>query len=182
MTNLQSLVIQFLLFIMQKIAKGTLESRIDDVRSQLLEAVAGAPEDVLRREETIGAYSVAEIFAYLGEWGEVVNKGLREIQRRKKPMDLLRAMEQHDAFQKRAVEACRHDEWEDILIRLEDTQIQVEERLAQYSHDDLNRPKRIRFLGNKPLWPFVAQVTYENEARFVPEIAAFVKRAMSEQA
>ena len=165
---------------MQKIERGTIEARIDETRQRLLAAIEGVPEETLRLEGKVGAYSVIDILGYLGVWGETANKGLREIQRRKKPMDLLRALEKHDVFQRKAVAECAGDELEDILLRLEDTQIQIEERLAQYSRDDLNRPKRIRFLGNKPLWPFLAQVTYENEARFVPEIEAFIKRVKRE--
>lgn len=165
---------------MQKIAKGELEERIDAMRQRLLTAIDAAPEEILTADATVAGHSVAQILGYLGVWGETVNKGLREIQRRKKPMDLLRAIEKHDSFMRDAIAECEHDILEDLMIRLEDAQIQMEQRLAQYSHDDLNRPKRIRFLGNKPLWPFIASVTYEHEARYVPEIEAYIKRVTGE--
>ena len=161
---------------MQKIERGGIEQRIRETRERLLAAIDGVDEAVLFEAGCVGEYSVADVIGYLGVWGEIVNKGMREIQRRKKPTDMFTAMETHDAVMKRAVEACADDDMMDRLMRLEDTLFQGEERLAQYSKDDLNRPKRHRFLGNKPLWPLLAQVTYENEARFLPEIEGFIKR------
>lgn len=162
---------------MQKIERGVLESRIDTTRQRLLTAIDGVPETTLRIENAVsGRYSVADILAYFGLWGETANKGMREIQRRKKPTDLLRAIDNQATFQQKAIADSAELDLDDILFRLEDAQIQIEQRLAQYSADDLNRPKRIRFLGNKPLWPLLAQITYETEMRLIPEIEAFLKR------
>ena len=161
---------------MQKIERGVLEERIVATRERLLAAIDGVDESILMQPGCVGEYSVADVLGYLGVWGEIANKGMREIQRRKKPGELYTALEARDATMRRAVEESGNDDLESRLFRLEDALIQGEERLAQYSADDLNRPKRFRFLGNRPLWPLLAQITYENEARFLPEIEAFIKR------
>lgn len=162
---------------MQKVQRGDLEQKIHAVRLQLLTTINGVDEALLQRPNTINRYySVMDVLSYLAAWGEMVNKGLRDIQRRKKPMDIERAVEHPKAFRDKAVEAARGDELTDILIRLDDVIYAYDDQLAQLSHDDLNRPKRLRFLGNKPLWPYIARHTYEHEAEWVAEIEHFIER------
>ena len=162
---------------MQKVQKGDLEKRIRAVREQLLTTIDSVDEALLQQPNTIyRAYSVLDAMSYLAAWGEMVNKGLRDIQRRKKPMDIERAIENPKAFCKKVVASARGDEFADILIRLDDVMYAYYDQLAQLSHDDLNRPKRLRFLGNKPLWPYIARHTYEHEAEWVAEIEHFIGR------
>ena len=162
---------------MQKVQKGFLESKIEAVHQQLLAAIDGVDGEVLNRPNSIARdYSVIDILNYLAAWGETVNKGLREIQRRKKPTELQRAIEDQKQFRQQAVAESQDDELPDILIRLEDVLFAYEDQLRQLNHDDLNRPKRFRFIGNKPLWPFIAKHTYQHDADWVEEIVHFIKR------
>ena len=61
-------------------------------------------------------------------------------------------------------------------LKFEDAYWQLEVRIENFSTNDLNDPKRFRFLGNQPLWPFIAKITYEHEARFLPMLEAYGKR------
>ena len=162
---------------MQKVQKGDLEKRIHAVRLQLLTAINGVDEALLQQPNTINRYySVMDVLSYLAAWREMVNKGLRDIQRRKKPMDIERAIENPKAFRDKVVAEARGEVFSDILIRLDDVIYAYDDQIAQLSHDDLNRPKRHRFLGNKPLWPYIARHTYEHEAEWVAEIEHFIER------
>ena len=162
---------------MQKVQKGFLESKIEAVYQQLLAAIDGVDEEVLNRPNSIARdYAVIDVLNYLAAWGQTVNKGLREIQRRKKPTELQRAIEDQKQFRQQAVAEAQGDDLADILIRLEDVQFAYEDQLRQLSHDDLNRPKRFRFIGNKPLWPFIAKHTYQHDTEWVDEIEHFIKR------
>ena len=162
---------------MQKVDKGELEQRVRAMRGRLLAAVDQLSADQRDQPEAIGDYSIADTIGYLGAWWEAVNQGLREIQRRKKPTDLLRWLDDNRQFMARAVEDVAEDDFKERLMRLDDTLIQFEQRMEQFNHDDLNRPKRIRFLGNKPFWPLIAALTYEHEEPFVEQIERIARRS-----
>lgn len=161
---------------MQKMAKGEIEERVREMRGRLLAAVEGTDAELLQQPEQIGDYSIEQTIGYLGAWFEQVNQGLREVQRRKKPTDLLRWHDDGTRFMRDAVEDSADLPLEEKLERLDDALIQFEARMIQFNHDDLNRPKRIRFLGNKPLWPLIAALTYEHEEKFVEQIEGIVER------
>ena len=162
---------------MQKIQRGEIEQRVQALRERLLTAVDLVDDDLLQQPETIGEHSIGQILGFLGLWSEATNKGLREVQRRKKPTDLLRWHEDNRRFFADAVSETAHEDRAELLERLEDGLFQFEARMEQLSYDDLNRPKRIRFLGNKPLWPLIASLTYEHDEPFVEQIERFVARA-----
>ncbi len=161
---------------MQKMAKGEMEEKVREMRERLLSAVKTATPETLAQEEAIGEYSIEQTIGYLGAWFEQVNQGLREVQRRKKPTDLLRWHDDGTRFMRDAVEDSADLTLNEKLERLDDTLIQFEARMIQFNHDDLNRSKRIRFLGNKPLWPLIAALTYEHEEKFVEQIEGIVER------
>ena len=161
---------------MQKIDQHFLKTKLETTRTQLLDAIADLTHEQWTQPEIIEGLSVEELFHYLGLWQEEVNKGLREVQRRKKPTELMRDIEHHAKFRQRCI-----DEWviygrDDILNKLEDAFWQLEVRIENFSVQDLNDPKRFRFRGNQPLWPFIAQLTYEHEAHFLPQLEAYAKR------
>lgn len=166
---------------MQKIDQQFLKTKIESTRSQLLDAITDLTHEQWIEPDIIEGLSVEELFHYLGLWGEAVNKGLREVQRRKKPTVLMQQVEHHDRFRQKSI-----DEWviygrDDILNKLEDAYWQLEVRIDNFSAQDLNDPKRFRFLGNQPLWPFIAQITYEHEARFLSQLEAYAKRISNEK-
>ncbi len=143
------------------------------MRGRLLSAVNTASPEL---PDLIDGYTIEEILGYLGAWFEQVNQGLREIQRRKKPTDLLRWHEDSTRFMRDAVADSADLTFNEKLERLDDALIQFEARMEQFNHDDLNRPKRIRFLRHKPLWPLIAALTYEHEEKFVEQIERIVER------
>ena len=160
---------------MQKIAVGELEKRIGQTRQQLLTAVAALPEEVLLKERTIRDWSVRDLLAYLSVWYDVALVGIREIQRRKKPGRLLRMIEGGRKFEVQALHETRKLELEDLLETLDNLHIQIETQLEQLSAQDLNELKRHRWMGNKQLWPFLAQITYEHEKPYVAMVEALVR-------
>lgn len=162
---------------MAKVDVEALKARARATRAELLAAIEGAPEAQLRQPGVVGDASIADWLAYLGLWGELVNKGLREIQRAKKPTELLRAAEAQDAFRRSAVARLHDEPLETTLNRLEDTLFHLELRLDDLTFDDLNQLKAHRWLGNRPLWPLLAAWTYEHEAQAIAPIAAYLRRA-----
>ena len=162
---------------MQKIALGEIEARIAKTRKRLLTAVGSLSEEALMEPNTVGEWSVRDLLAFLSVWYEEVLVGMREIQRRKKPGKLLRTIEGGREFEKRAFKEASIFDLDELLIELDDFYIQVEIQLEQYSLQDLNELKRHRWLGNKQLWPFLAQITYEYEEPYVAIVEGFVKRS-----
>lgn len=165
---------------MNKIDQTYLKTHVEKTRTRLLDAIAPLTHEQWIEPEIIEGLSVEELFHYLGLWQEAVNKGLREIQRRKKPTVLMNQVENHARFRQKSI-----DEWviygrEDILNKLEDAYWQLEVRIENFSMQDLNDPQRFRFFGNQPLWPFIAQITYEHEARFIPMLEAYATRVKAD--
>jgi hypothetical protein len=161
---------------MQKMAKGEIEERVREMRRRLLVAVEAATPELLGQEGLIDDYSIEQTLGYLGVWFEQVNQGLREVQRRKKPTNLLRWHEDGTQFRRDAVVDSAERTLSEKLEQLDDALIQFEARMNQFNYDDLNQSKRIRFLGNKPLWPLIAALTYEHEEKFVERIEGIVER------
>ena len=164
---------------MQKIAMGVLEQRIDETRQRLLTAVGSLSEEELLKERTIGDWSVRDLLAYLSVWYDVTLVGIREIQRRKKPGKLLRMLEHKKKFEVQALREMRKLEVEDFLEILDNLHIQIETQLEQLSLQDLNELKRHRWMGNKQLWPFIAQITYEHEKPYVALVEQVVRFSAS---
>lgn len=167
---------------MQKITSATLLARARATRAELLATLDGVPETVLRAPGALGPDSIADWLAYLGAWGDVVNKGLREIQRDKKPTELLRAADDQAAFRRAAIDRLHAEPLETTFNRLDDALFHLELRLNDLTYDDLNQLKRHRWLGNRPLWPLLAGWSYEHEAAAIATIAACVRRAQVDNA
>lgn len=162
--------------VMQKIAIGTLEERLEATRARLLTAIVGLPDEALLQPNVVGEWSLAQYIVYLGAWEKAVAFGLREIQRRKKPTKLIQMIDHHDRFKADCGADRPIDDLEAIMIELEDARYQLDDRIKPFNHKDLNELKRHRWLGNKQLWPFIAKITYQNEEKYLPTIEAFAER------
>ena len=161
---------------MQKIQLGTLEQTILEQRGRLLTAINSLPAEEHNKPNVVGEYSIAQVLIILTEWYDELLQGLRETQRRKKPTQFLRVVEHEMKHRKVWLAENRQPDVPELLEYLEDLTIQIEMQLEQFNHKDLNELKRIRWLGNKQLWPFIARNTYQWEAQFVSVIEAYAKR------
>lgn len=162
---------------MQKVQPGVLEARIEALHDRLIAAGNNLSDEGRAYEGIIGnGYSVQQAIGMIAIWEETVAKGLREVQRRKKPMDLLRAIEQQDEFMQEAVEESAELYWDEVLIGLDDSLYQLKDRLEQFSKNDLNELKRHRWLGNRPLWPFISEHTERFILQFLPAIESHAER------
>ncbi len=161
---------------MQKIVQGELQKRLQASRERLSTALAMLPEEARDEDRVIGVYSVHQWLNYLADWEEEVGFGLREIQRHKKPTQLLRAIDNQKTILAKSAAVAHTIFWDDLLIKVEDARIHIEERLHPFNKKDLNELKRHRWLGNKQLWPFLSMITVEHEMRYVPIIEAYAKR------
>lgn len=162
--------------IMKKVALGELEAELEVNRERLLAAVSTLSAKNRNAPEVVDGLSIHQWIGYLGQWEEVVGLGLREIQRRKKPMPLIRAIEKQAQFRQNVVEETENDQWDELLITIDDARIHIVERLRPFNSKDLNELKRHRWLGNKPLWPFLHQHIVAHELRGVQLIEAYSQR------
>lgn len=166
---------------MQKIELGELEKRLESSRGRLLSAITLLSVEAREQKRVIGVYSVHEWLNYLADWEEEVGFGLREIQRHKKPTQLLRAIDKQQQLLSSSAAESTTMQWEDMLIKIEDARIHIEGRLPSFNKKDLNELKRHRWLGNKQLWPFLSMITVEHEMKYVPIIEAYAKRVINKK-
>ncbi|MCO5184826.1 MAG: ClbS/DfsB family four-helix bundle protein [Anaerolineae bacterium] len=159
----------------------TLQDNLTRVRENLLDAIDDLPDEALLEPGIVfDNWRIADILGVIAAWESEVVTGLAEIQRRKKPTKLLRAIDSYDQlisswqleFEDRSLDAVFDD--------LQGARIQLEVRLEDLTDRDLNNPREFRWLKGKPLWPFLARNTYEREAKWLPPLIAFAQRYAAE--
>lgn len=162
---------------MAKISAELLINRISETRNRLTKAVAALPDEQLRRKNLIQGYSLADYLLFLSHWEREFAFGLREIQRHKRPTQTLRVWEAPQKMWEVCV--AQSAEWTiaELLDELELAHYQLIERLTPLTLDDLNEAGQHRWLGNKPLWPLLAQHSYEMEQRHLPLIEQMARHA-----
>lgn len=154
-----------------------LQDNITRVRESLLATIEELPDEALHEPgATPDGWTPADVLAVIAAWESEIVTGLAEIQRRKKPNKLLRAVKQYDSY----IEARRAENvdrsLDAIFNDLQGARIQLEVRLEDLTDRDLKNPREFRWLKGKPLWPFLSRNTYERESRFIPGLRAFADR------
>lgn len=154
----------------------TLQDKLTASREKILTVLGDFPDEVLLRPATIGDWSVAELISHLAIWEAELVTALAEIQRRKKPDRLIRAINNRQKYNKARYAEIAGRDLDAVFNDLQGARIQLEVRLEDLTDKDLNDPRRFRWLRGKPLWPFLAKNSYEHELSHLPALRAFAKR------
>ncbi len=156
-----------------------IEDRLSLVREQLLEAIERIPDEGLLKPATAGRFSIVEMIAILTAWEAELITGMMRLNQDKKPVKLLEALANPDAFDtERSAESSGRD-LDDIFDDFQHVRMQLETWLEEFSDKDLSNPKRYKWFGGKSLAAIIARTTYDNEAKYVPDLTAAAREYAS---
>ena len=156
-----------------------IEERLSHVREQLLEAIELIPDEGLLKPATAGRFSIVELIAILTAWEAELITGMMRLNQDKKPVKLLEALANTDAFDTERCSESSGRDLDDIFDDFQHVRMQLETWLEEFSDKDLSNPKRYKWLNGKSLAAIIAQTTYDNEAKYIPDLAAAAREYAS---
>lgn len=157
----------------------SLLDELDEVREQLLVAIADLPDEALTRSHAVGRYAISDILVNLTIWEAELVTGLMRVDQGKKPSRLLEALANRQAFnQKRYLENVGRD-LDRVFDDLQQVRVQLESWLDTIPERALFDSKRYSWLGGRSLASLIREITVENELKYVPLIQAYVNQMAS---
>lgn len=155
-----------------------IQEELDAVRLRLLEILAALPDEALTEAGAVGEWTIADVLAHFVNWEAELVTGLNKIDQGKKPVNLLKALEDRQAYNASRYEEFKGRDLDRIFDDLHGVRIQLEEWLEEFSQADLEKPGRFPWLEDKALWQIIGVTSFEHEASHLPEIKAFAEQWM----
>lgn len=156
----------------------TLLDELDSTREQLLVGLAELPDEALLHPNAIGKFSIADVLANLVAWEAELVTGLLKIDQGKKPTALLAAINNRKKYNERRYKENMGRDLDRIFDDLQQVRVQLESWLERLSEKQLMDKKRYKWLNGRSLANLIADVTYKNEARYVPLIEAYANNVL----
>ena len=154
----------------------TLLDALDSSRERLLVALDSLPDEALLAPNTVGSWSVADLLVQQTAWESELVTGLMHISQGKKPVRLLAALENSEEYGRLRFEENKGRDLDRIFDDLPQVRVQVEEWLEEFSEKQLGKKGQFPWLQNRSLAKLIAQLTYEHELRFLPQVEALAQK------
>jgi hypothetical protein len=146
---------------------------LDSSRERLLVALDELPDEALLAPNTVKpvsgegniGWSVADLLVQQTAWESELVTGLMHISQGKKPTRLLAALENSEEYGRLRYEENKGRELDRIFDDLPQVRMQVEEWLEEFSENQLSS-----------LADLIAQLTYEHELRYLPQVEALAQK------
>jgi hypothetical protein len=149
---------------------------LDSSRERLLIALDELPDEALLASNTVGGWSVADLLVQQTAWESELVTGLMRISQGKKPVRLLAALENAEEYGRLRFEENKGRDLDRIFDDLPQVRVQVEEWLEEFSEKQLSKKGHFAWLKNRSLAELIAQLTYEHELRYLPQVEALMQK------
>lgn len=149
---------------------------LDNSRERLLIALNSLPDDALLAPNSVGNWSVADLLVQLTAWESELVTGLLRISQGKKPTRLLDALKNEAEYGRLRHKENQGRNLDRIFDDLPQVRIQLEEWLEQFSEKQLGKKGHFPWLKNRSLSQLIAQITYEKEQHYLPQIEALAQK------
>lgn len=153
-----------------------IQEELDAVRLRLLETLAALPDEALTEAGAVGEWTIADVLAHFVNWEAELVTGLNHVDQGKKPVNLLQALEDRQAYNASRYEQLKGRKLDRVFDDLHGVRIQLEDWLEEFSQADLEKPDRFPWLEEKALWQIIGETSFEHEKSHLPEIGAFAER------
>ncbi|WP_420641367.1 DinB family protein [Candidatus Leptofilum sp.] len=150
--------------------------KLDRSRERLLVALDELPDEALLEPNTVGNWSVADLLVQQTAWESELVTGLLRISQGKKPGRLLAALKHDEEYGRLRYEENKGRDLDRIFDDLPQVRIQVEEWLEEFSEKQLSKKGHFSWLKNRTLADLIAQLTYEHELRYLPQVEALAQK------
>lgn len=149
---------------------------LDNSRERLLVALNNLPDEALLVPDTVDSWSVADLLVQLTAWESELVTGLMRISQRKKPVRLLAALGNAEEYGRLRQEENQGRDLDRIFDDLPQVRVQLEEWLEEFSEKQLGKKGQFSWLKDQSLAQLIAQMTYERERRYLPQVEAFAQK------
>ncbi|MAU01351.1 MAG: hypothetical protein CL608_29775 [Anaerolineaceae bacterium] len=149
---------------------------LDSSRERLLVALDNLPDEALLAPNTVGSWSVADLLVQQTAWESELVTGLMRISQGKKPARLLAALENAEEYGRLRYEENKGRDLDRIFDDLPQVRMQVEEWLEEFSEKQLSQKGHFAWLKKRSLAELIAQLTYEHELRYLPQVEALAAK------
>lgn len=153
-------------------------NQLDETREQLLIQISELSDEELTQTGAVGNYSVADILVNLTVWEAELVTALMKIDQGKKPTALLAALQNRKQFNEKRYQENKNRSLDLIFNDLQQVRVQLESWLEAFSEKGLTSKKRYKWLKGKSLVDIIAEVTYKNEARYLPMLAIYANKVL----
>lgn len=149
---------------------------LDSSRERLLVALDNLPDEALLAPNTVGSWSVADLLVQQTAWESELVTGLLRISQGKKPARLLAALDNAEEYGRLRYAENKGRDLDRIFDDLPQVRLQVEEWLEEFSEKQLSKKGHFTWLKNRSLADLIAQLTYEHELRYLPQVEALAQK------
>lgn len=153
--------------------ESDLQEQLENVRLQLLEAIAELPDEALLAPGAAGEWSIRDLLFLLTAWDAELVTGLMQIKQKKQPKRLLDALADRAGYESAQLQIARKRELDPIFDDFQRVRLELEDWIAQFSDRDLSDPRAYPWLPERPLWSLIAETSFQNEERHLPAVEAF---------
>ncbi len=148
--------------------------QLDTTREKMLIAISELPDEALMQENVIGKFSIADVLVNLTVWEAELVTGLMRLDQGKKPGKLLAAMSDRKSYNQKRYRENQGRDLDRIFDDLQQVRVQLEGWLESFSEKSLADKKRYKFFNGRSLAQIIEEVTFKNEAKYIPMIVSFV--------
>jgi len=156
--------------------KEQLLDALDNSREGLLLAIEPLPDEALQQKLAVGQSSVADVLINITAWEAELVTGLMLLKQNKRPDRLLGALKDPKSYDRLRFEENQDRDLDQIFMDLQQSRVQVEEWLLEFSERDLSNPRRYRWLKGKTLSDLIARTTYNRENQVIPRLETFAEQ------
>ena len=149
---------------------------LDSTREQLLVALDALPDEALLAPNVVGNWSIADLLVQQTAWESELVTGLMHISQGKKPARLLAALQNQEEYGRLRYEENKGRDLDRIFDDLPQVRVQVEEWLEEFSEKQLSKQGHFPWLKNRSLADLIAQLTYEHERHYLPQVEKLAQK------
>lgn len=147
--------------------------QLDETREALLVAIAELPDEALLQPNAIGRFSISDVLVNLTAWEAELITGMMRLDQGKKPGTLIAALANRKEYNQKRYEENKGRDLDRVFDDLQKVRAELEGWLEIFSERDLTNPRRYQWFGGKSLKKIIEEVSFGNEMRYVPLMAAF---------
>ncbi|VAW33839.1 hypothetical protein MNBD_CHLOROFLEXI01-484 [hydrothermal vent metagenome] len=149
---------------------------LDNSRERLLIALNKLSDDALLTPNSVDNWSVADLLVQLIAWESELVTGLMRVSQGKKPTRLLAALKNVAEYGRLRHKENQGRNLDRIFDDFPQVRIQLEEWLEQFSEKQLGKKGHFTWLKNQSLAQLIAQLTYEKEQHYLPQVEALAQK------
>lgn len=146
---------------------------LEDEREKFLEAIDGLTDRQIQMPGVVGEWSVKDIMIHLSAWEAEVVKLLWQAKNGQKPSSMHFTQVDVDATNQQWFSDYHSRSLERVQDDFAAVRKQTVRRVEAFSDKDLEDPQRYSWLGDRPLWEWIAGDSFEHEAEHTEQILAW---------